>query len=77
MTAVIRQLQDSMTVMAGIEARQAEALKGQAEWLEGHQKRLAEHDRFVAEHQHLMKEMDGKLNALIAIVDGMIRGKQQ
>jgi hypothetical protein len=76
MEAVIRELQDTMAVMAHVQARQAAALKDQAEWLEGQQARVKEHEQRLERHDRIMAEFDDKMNGLIAIVDGMIRGKQ-
>jgi hypothetical protein len=80
MEAVIRELQDTMAVMAHIQARQAAALKDQAEWLEGQQtrmkeqdRRVGEHDRQMERHDRLMAEFDDKLNGLISIVKGGFR----
>jgi len=84
MEAVIRQLQDTMVVLAAVEERNKEGLRDHAEWLAGqqmrlkdHEQRLKEHEQWQDEHKRAMAEFDGKLNALITIVDGMIRGKQQ
>ncbi len=105
MEAVIRQLQDTMVVLAAVEERNSAGLKDHTEWLEGQQMRLKDHERFIIEHERTMAEherfiithertmaehalamkehdrrmaeFDDKLNGLIAIVDGMIRGKQQ
>lgn len=73
MDATIRQLQDTMTVVAGIQARQAEVLKGQSQWLDTLQQQSERHAAFIARHEQLMAEMEGKLNALINIVDQMGR----
>ena len=77
MEAVIRQLQDTMVVMAEIQRRQAAVLKDQAEWIAGQEMRTKEIERQEARHAQKMAEFDDKLNALIPIVDAMIRGKQQ
>jgi hypothetical protein len=77
MEAVIRELQDTMTVVANVQARQAAALKDMAEWLAGQDKRQLEHQRWLESHERAMAEFDEKLNALIPIVDSLIRGKQQ
>ena len=77
MEQVIKQLQDTATVMAGIQARQAEVLKGHGEWLEEHQASIARHEAFVARHEQMMAlfdtkmiEIEDKLNGLIGYVDG-------
>ena len=63
MEQAIREPQDTVIVMAGIQARQAEVLKGQCQWLE-------QHHAFLARHQQVMAEIEGKLNGLIGYVDG-------
>jgi hypothetical protein len=79
MEQVIRQLQDTATVMAGIQARQAEVLKGHGEWLEQHELTLmrhkewhAEHERTLAQIESNLREATEKLNALIVVVDGVV-----
>jgi hypothetical protein len=83
----LEQLQETAVVVAGIQARQAEVLKGHGEWLESQQLQAARHAEMIAEHQEfvrrhgeavakhdlMMAEIDGKLNALIDIVDHMGR----
>jgi hypothetical protein len=83
MEAVIRQLQDTATVMAGIQARQAEVQKGQAEWLDSHEKRMAEHDKQMAESRKRFEQIEQnlleateKLNAIIVIVDDLERRRK-
>ncbi len=84
MEQVIKQLQDTATVMAGIQARQAEVLKGHGAWLEEHNASIARHEAFVAKHEQMMAlfdtkmiaiedkmaEIEDKLNGLIGYVDG-------
>jgi hypothetical protein len=84
MEAVVRQLQDTMVVLAAVEERNKEGLKDHAEWLAGqqmrlkeHELRLKEHEKWKNDHERAMAEFDEKLNALIVVVDGIIRGKQQ
>jgi hypothetical protein len=76
MELVLKQLQDTATVMAGIQARQAEVLKGHGEWLEEHHASIARHEAFVARHEEFlvrheqtMREIEDKLNGLIGYVD--------
>lgn len=80
MQAVIKQLQATDIVMAGIQARQAEALKSHGEWLERnelwmtrHREAVAKHDEAVARHDLMMAEIEDKLNGLIAVVDDLVR----
>jgi hypothetical protein len=63
MEQAIKQLQDTVIVMAGLQARQAAALKDQSEWLE-------QHHKFVVKHERVMAEIEDKLNGLIGYVDG-------
>ena len=84
MEQVLKQLQDTATVMSGIQARQAEVLKGHGEWLEEHHASIARHEAFVARHEEMMArhdqamalfdakmiEIEDKLNGLIGYVDG-------
>lgn len=69
----LEQLQETAVVVAGIQARQAEALKNQTQWLESLQMQEARHADFIARHEMTMSEIDGKLNALIDIVDHLGR----
>jgi len=69
MQAAIKELQETAIVMAGIQARQAAALKDQAEWLNGHEKRMREHEERMQRIELNLAEATDKLNALINIVD--------
>jgi len=71
MEAAIRQLQETVTVVVGVQARQAEVLKGHGEWVESLQLQQARHAEFVQRHEQIMAEIDDKLNALIDYVDRM------
>ncbi|MGO9261167.1 MAG: hypothetical protein ACLQU1_33390 [Bryobacteraceae bacterium] len=80
MQAAIKELQETVVVMAGIQARQAEVLKGHAEWLEEnerwmtrHRQAVARHEQMMARHDQMMAEMEDKLNGLIGFVDDMAR----
>jgi hypothetical protein len=70
MEQVIKQLQDTLTVMAGIQARQADVLKGHGQWLEEHNASLAKHAAFMAHHSQVMAEIEDKLNGLIGYMGG-------
>jgi hypothetical protein len=91
MQAVIRQLQDTDIVMAGIRARQAEVLKSHGEWLEQnelwmtrhreavakHEVMMAKHDDVMAKHDLTMIEIEDKLNGLIGVVDDLVRNRKR
>jgi predicted nuclease with TOPRIM domain len=76
MELVLKQLQDTATVMAGLQARQAAVLKDHSEWLEQHQtfiakheETMANHEQMMARHDRVMAEIEDKLNGLIGYVD--------
>ena len=68
MDGAIKQLQETVIVVAGLQARQAEG-KGHGEWLE-------QHERAMARHDVVMAEIDDKLNGLIAVVDDPVRHRK-
>ena len=76
MEGAIKQLQETAIVVAGLQARQAEVLKGHGEWLEQHQRAMAKHEEWLARHDVVMAEIDDKLNGLIAVVDDLVRHRK-
>jgi hypothetical protein len=58
MEEVLKELQDTLTVMAGIQARQAEIQKGHSEWLQ-------EHDRVMTELRERDKIIDERIDKLV------------
>ena len=64
--AEINGLKDTLVVMAEIQRRQAEVQRTQAEG-------LATHEKEIAHIRRNLVEATDKLNALIDIVDGVIR----
>lgn len=66
MAQTIRDLQDTATVMAGIQARQAEALKEHALWLQ-------EHDRAIAESRERGRQTDERIDRLTVAIGELIR----
>ena len=69
MEQVIKQLQETATVMAGIQARQAEVLKSHSQWLEEHHASIARHEKLAARQDQLLTEIEDKLNGLIGYID--------
>jgi len=69
MQAAIKQLQETAIVMAGIQARQAEAIKDHTEWLVQHDQAMLRHEAIMARVELGLAEATDKLNALIDIVD--------
>ena len=90
MEGAIKQLQETAIVMAGLQARQAEVLKGHGEWLEQQQRAMARHEAWLEQqqraiarheawltrHEVVMAEIDDKLNGLIAVVDDLVRHRK-
>jgi hypothetical protein len=74
--AVLEGFQETDVVMAGIQARQAEVPKGHGEWLEQLQKQELAHQRWLEKHQQTMAEFDDKRNALISVVDDLVRHRR-
>jgi hypothetical protein len=77
MQGAIKELQETAIVMAGIQARQAEALKGRGEWLVEHEHNMAEHDRRMTRIESKLEEATDKLNALTSVVDGVVRRRKE
>lgn len=69
MQEAIRELQEAATVMAGIQARQAEVLKQHGEWLQ-------EHDRAMAEMRERDRILDERIANLVSAIGEFIRGKK-
>lgn len=65
----IRQIQDTVVVMADIQRRQAAVQKLQAEGMELHEKRMAHVDMRLA-------EITDKLDGLIGFMGGYFKGTQ-
>lgn len=70
-------MQDTLTVITEIERRQSALLKDHSQLLVDHDRILADHQRSMVEHRERMAEIDGKLNALVHIVDDWNRGQRQ
>jgi hypothetical protein len=91
MELVIRQLHETATVMANIQARQAEVLKGHSEWLEAEQAWIVRHEKWlesqqaaIVRHEQMMAifdakmvEIEDKLNGLIGFVDDLPKRKPE
>ncbi len=69
MQGAIKELQETAIVMAGIQTRQASALKDHADWLLEQQEAIRRHERNMARIELGLAEATDKLNALIHIVD--------
>lgn len=64
----ITEIQDTLVVMANIEARMSRALADQARWMENHEMRLQEHEARMTTIDVKLAEISDKLNALINFV---------
>ena len=80
MEGALKQSQETAIVMAGIQARQAEVLKGHSQWLEDNERAATRHREMMAGMEDklngvvvILADMDDKLNGVIAILDDMVR----
>jgi len=70
MQAAIKELQDTVIVMAHIEKRQSEVLKDLVEFRSRTERNLAEIPEFQSRTERNLAEITDKLNGLIGYVDG-------
>ena len=71
--AEINSLKDTLVVMAEIQRRQADVQRTQAERSAEHEREIATHEKEIAHIRSNLSEATDKLNALIEIVDGVVR----
>jgi chromosome segregation ATPase len=79
--AARKEMEDAMIVMAHLETKSSARVKEHAEFIADHELRIKEHaefiarhEEFVAYHEQIIREIDDKLNALIAVVSRMQGG---
>jgi L-lactate utilization protein LutB len=65
MQAAIKELEETMTVMAHLQARQAEMLKDHAEWLHTH-------DKAIAETREAGRALDERIANLVSAIGEFI-----
>jgi hypothetical protein len=73
MQPTIKELQDTLTVVVGIQARQAELIKGHGEWLEEHDRAMARLERELAEDRKRGREIDERIEKLVIAIGELIR----
>jgi hypothetical protein len=73
MQQTIKELQDTLTVVVGIQARQAELIKGHGEWLEDHDRAMARLQRELAEDRKRGCEIDERIDKLVSVIGELIR----
>jgi len=73
MQETIKQMQDTLTVVVGIQARQAELIKGHGEWLQEHDRAMARHDKEMAEARAAGRETDKRIAELVSAIGELIR----
>ena len=73
MEAVVKQVQETLTVMAGIQQRQASVIRAHGEWLEEHDKSMALHRKRMDHIDERLAEITDKLDGLIGFMDGFTR----
>jgi hypothetical protein len=69
----VKDLQDAMLVIAEIEKRQSSLLREHSERIVSIERSLARSAQLDEEIREIQKHGDERLNALIAVVDGMVR----
>ena len=55
----------TLTVMEGIQARQASVLKERSQWLQEHDRAAIRHDREMAEMRERGREIDERIDKLV------------
>jgi hypothetical protein len=72
MQQTIKELQDTLTVVAGIQARQAELIKGHGEWLQEQDRTMARHDKEMAEARERARQIDERIDTLVSAISELI-----
>ena len=65
----IKELQDTLTVVIAIQARQAELIKGHGEWLESH-------DRAMSEARERGNATDKRIEDLVSAIGKLISNER-
>jgi hypothetical protein len=73
MQPTIKELQDTLTAVVGIQARQAELIKGHGEWLEDHDRAMARLEKELAEDRKRGREIDERIEKLVSAIGELIR----
>jgi hypothetical protein len=78
---ILRGLQDTMTVMEGLQRRQADRQQEHQQWLEDlntawskHNSAWKRHEEWLDAHDRAMAEIDVKLDSLIEAVNRFVQG---
>jgi hypothetical protein len=64
----IKQLEETATVMAGIQSRQAAMLKDHAEWLQAH-------DKAIGDARALGRETDERIEKLVIAIGKLVASR--
>ncbi len=75
--AARKELEDSLVVMAHLEARQSQMIKGQAEYLIEHEARLKQAEQQAAEQRRLNIDVDKRIADLVSAIGLLIRHRSQ
>ena len=70
MAKVLADLQDTLTVMAGIQQRQAAVVKDHTEW-------LVQHERAMTEMREAARRTDERIAALVSAIGEFLRKQQE
>lgn len=73
----IKKLEETATVMAGIQARQASMLRDHSEWLQEHDKAVAQLDQGALEAQARGEALDTRIEKLVIAIGKLIASRPQ
>jgi hypothetical protein len=60
-----KEIEDALTVMGGLQARQGRALREHSEWLESHQKVMQKHEEWLQSFDQRMDKLVVAIGELI------------
>ena len=75
--AARKEIEDSLVVMAHLEARQSKMLKEQAEYMEEHEARLKQAEQQAAEQRLLNVDTDKRIADLVSAIGVLISQRPQ
>ena len=75
--AARKEIEDSLVVMAHLEARQTQMIKDQAEYLVAHEARLKQAERQSAEQRTLNADVDRRIADIVSAIGALISRRPQ
>lgn len=77
MQQVLRDVQDTLAVVAAIQQRQAALLKDHAEWLAAHDQAILDHEREMREMREHGRQIDERLDRLVSAMGEWMRQQRR